>query len=272
MGLESSTENIQKSNTFPLDEYDVTLVDTPGFDDTNISDVDILALIAKYLADEFENRRQISGVIYLHRITDNRMGGTALRNFRMFKELCGGPALANTAIVLNMWNEVNEGIRSARKNELVSKDNFFKPAVTAGAKVLTHDNTVDSAYAVLRHLATRRPRPLLIQTELVSQKKQLCETSAGAALLEDLVKREQKQAEQLRDMQKEIEEAIRKKDEEDRRELEEARRKVDETRRHLLSQQLRMKPVKPVGVRAQRNRRRRLFRGLLCVTSDNLET
>ena len=31
----------------------VKLVDTPGFDDTNVSDADILAMIAKYLTDEY---------------------------------------------------------------------------------------------------------------------------------------------------------------------------------------------------------------------------
>lgn len=48
--LKSCTTDVQLSNTFELDGRSVVLVDTPGFDDTTISDTDILKRIAVYLA------------------------------------------------------------------------------------------------------------------------------------------------------------------------------------------------------------------------------
>lgn len=186
----------------------------------------------------------MSGVIYLHRISDNRMGGTALRNFKMFRELCGPVALSNAAIVLNMWDKVNANVRSAREAELVSKDIFFKPAIDGGAQVFHHENTVKSANEILLWLAKRPPKPLLIQKELVDQRKPIYETSAGVALLGELALKERRHAEQLKEVQREIEEAIRQKDDEDRKELEEARRKLEAARKNILQQQATMRAAK----------------------------
>ena len=49
--LESCTDRVQPYR-FTLDDYDVTLVDLPGFDDTNKSDSDLLIMIANYLSAE----------------------------------------------------------------------------------------------------------------------------------------------------------------------------------------------------------------------------
>lgn len=49
-GLESCTTCVQPSPAFELDGLQVTLVDTPGFDDTNQSDNDILKMLALFLS------------------------------------------------------------------------------------------------------------------------------------------------------------------------------------------------------------------------------
>ena len=50
MHLESCTSEVQLADEFVLDGRAVILIDTPGFDDTNKSDTDILKLIAAFLA------------------------------------------------------------------------------------------------------------------------------------------------------------------------------------------------------------------------------
>ena len=50
MLLESCTAEVQLADKFTLDGRAVTLIDTPGFDDTSKSDVDILKMIAAFLA------------------------------------------------------------------------------------------------------------------------------------------------------------------------------------------------------------------------------
>ena len=50
MNLESCTAEVKLADKFILDGRTVTLIDTPGFDDTSKSDTDILKMIAAYLA------------------------------------------------------------------------------------------------------------------------------------------------------------------------------------------------------------------------------
>ena len=50
MGLESSTAEVQPADKFTLDGRTVALIDTPGFDDTSKSDMDILKMIAAFFA------------------------------------------------------------------------------------------------------------------------------------------------------------------------------------------------------------------------------
>ena len=47
--LESCTDTIQESEEFELDGRRVVLIDTPGFDDTNITDTEVLNSIAAFL-------------------------------------------------------------------------------------------------------------------------------------------------------------------------------------------------------------------------------
>jgi GTPase Era involved in 16S rRNA processing len=46
--LESCTSEVEVANEFTLDGRQVVLIDTPGFDDTDKSDTDILMLIAEH--------------------------------------------------------------------------------------------------------------------------------------------------------------------------------------------------------------------------------
>lgn len=50
MGLESSTTEVQLTDEFTVDGRRVSLVDTPGFDDTSKSDADIMKIIVAFLA------------------------------------------------------------------------------------------------------------------------------------------------------------------------------------------------------------------------------
>ncbi|KAF9259473.1 hypothetical protein L218DRAFT_947600 [Marasmius fiardii PR-910] len=113
--LRSCTSAVQLSPMFTLAGREVILIDTPGFDDTNKSDYDILKMIAAFLATTYEEGHKLTGVIYLHRISDLRMGGIARRNFNMFKELCGESSLKNVAIVTNMWGQMKRHQKEMRE-------------------------------------------------------------------------------------------------------------------------------------------------------------
>ncbi|KAL0057038.1 hypothetical protein AAF712_016342, partial [Marasmius tenuissimus] len=163
------------------------LIDTPGFDDTNKTETEILSMLATYLANMFEQNQKLSGVIYLHRISDVRVGGISARNFRMFRELCGEDTLKNVVIVTNRWEEVPQDIGDAREEELRTKDIFFKPALDKHARMVRHHNTHDSASTIVKSLVRNTPLPLLIQKEMVEEKKLLVETAAGEVVNQDVL-------------------------------------------------------------------------------------
>jgi len=52
--LTSCTAEVQLADEFTLDGQRVLLIDTPGFDDTNVSDAEILEKIAAFLAVTWE--------------------------------------------------------------------------------------------------------------------------------------------------------------------------------------------------------------------------
>ena len=59
--------------------------------------------------------KSFCSLLYFHRISDNRMAGTLLKNLRMFEELCGKDALKNV-ILTTMWDEVDEETGLARES------------------------------------------------------------------------------------------------------------------------------------------------------------
>jgi len=47
----------------------ITLFDTPGFDDTDRSELDVLKETAAFLSHTYKQDVLLSGIIYFHRIT-----------------------------------------------------------------------------------------------------------------------------------------------------------------------------------------------------------
>ena len=70
-------------------ERTVYLIDTPGFDGTNKNDTEVLSEVATWLADSYQSKIRLHGIIFLHRITDNRLQGSAKRTLAMLRKLCG---------------------------------------------------------------------------------------------------------------------------------------------------------------------------------------
>jgi hypothetical protein len=116
----------------------VYLVDTPGFDDTNRSDTEVLRELASWLTRSYTANITLSGIIYLHKISDNRMQGSAKRNLYMFKKLCGDSALKNVILGTTMWDKVSETEGIARERELTSTPDFWGWMMDQGSRVFRH--------------------------------------------------------------------------------------------------------------------------------------
>jgi len=168
----------------------------------------------------YEQGVKLAGIIYVHRISDVRMGGISTRNFKMFRKLCGKDAMKNVLILTNMWGNVRLEDGEAREAELMSQDMFFKPVLDKGGQHCRHYNTLESARHVLRCVIRNHPMALRIQEQLVDEKMELVQTDAGETLNRELNEQARRHAEELQSIRREMADAIRDRDEETRKELE----------------------------------------------------
>ncbi|KAL4065613.1 P-loop containing nucleoside triphosphate hydrolase protein [Scleroderma yunnanense] len=172
----------------PDGERNIVLVDTPGFDDTFVSDTQILRNIAEWLKTTYKRKVLLSGLLYFHRISDNRVAGTPLRNLNMFKELCGKDNFKNVVLVTTMWDEVLEDVGLQREKEL--QDDFWRAMLRLGSATHRFHLTEESAWEIINTISVSLPeerRPLLIQQEMVDENKPLHRTSAGKTVLRSIV-------------------------------------------------------------------------------------
>ncbi|KAJ3570350.1 hypothetical protein NP233_g4464 [Leucocoprinus birnbaumii] len=182
--LASVTSDIQATRVRHRKYGDrIVLVDTPGFDDTHRSDMEILTLINEWLERTYKNDVKLSGLIYLHRITDNRMAGSPLKNLRMFGNLCGDNAASRVILVSTMWEKVDQSIGQRREGQL--KSEFWQGLIERGSSVdrLRNSSSVEAWRVVDSMISTTEQREVvLLQQEVVELERKLNETEAGKAL------------------------------------------------------------------------------------------
>ena len=168
----------------------------------------------------------LAGVIYVHRVSENRFGGVAGRNFNLFRKLCGGSALKNAVLVTNMRGVNTRGISEAREKELSGKN--FKPALDKGAQMVQHHDTTKSAHDIIRRIVRNQPVALQIQRELVDERKDIIDTAAGESISRELREHIRQYQAELKEVRERMVQAQKVKDEVTRRELEEAKRGLEE--------------------------------------------
>lgn len=222
--MKSCTAEVAVAKQFTLDKRPVLLIDTPGFDDTKVSDAQILEKIASFLAVTYEEGSKLAGIIYVHRISDDRFTGVSGKNFKMFRNLCGDSTLKNVILVTNMWGRVDEDVGEAHEKELAEE--HFKPALDKGAQLARHHNTTQSAHEIIRRVMKNDPAPLRIQEELVDEHKNIKETAAGEAVNEETAELLKRHAREMKELREEIRQAMEEKDEMRKQEVEEEVRKV----------------------------------------------
>ena len=175
------------------------------------------------LLNRYERGCKLSGVIYVHRISDKRFTGAARQNFDMFRQLCGDETLKNVVLVTNMWDEVSPEDGQDRENQLSSR--FFKPVLDKGARLARHHNTTESAHNIIRMIIENHPIALQIQRELVDEQRDIVDTTAGEVLNHEINELIRQHQVKLREVQEEMASVLSEKDEEIH-ELEEEKEKM----------------------------------------------
>ncbi|EDR07868.1 uncharacterized protein LACBIDRAFT_294476 [Laccaria bicolor S238N-H82] len=237
--IEPETSDISTFDYAQNDGLEVSLVDTPGFDDNraHMSDSKLLQDLIEFLLKR-RNAKTVNGLIYLHRISDVRFGGTATRNLRMFSRLCGPDAMKNVVILTTRWDETRRDV--AEKTEADLTNSHFKEFVNNGAKVLRHDNTVASARNVISSIMDLPPiGEIKVVNEIVGGRS-LAETDAGRELDSQLTQLKTQHVEDINGLREQYKAARLAQDEEQQAEIKRLRdellaklEKVDKDKKNL---------------------------------------
>jgi hypothetical protein len=189
--------NVETSKVIPypvtIGSKKMTLVDTPGFDDTFQTDMDVLDKIADWLEETYEKKRLLTGILYLHSIEKPRMEGAAMRSVTMFKNLCGEGAFPSVILGTTFWDRVSPSVGDQRLKELVTKTEFWGGMVSQGSSAEKMSRDSGACGRLLLRMANNRKRPLQIQEEMALQGKDVTQTSAGTYVdegLADFIKEE----------------------------------------------------------------------------------
>ncbi|KAL3451860.1 WD40-repeat-containing domain protein [Aspergillus insuetus] len=169
--LESCTEEVGVYESYILKDRTLYLIDTPGFDDTNRSETEVLRELAGWLTS-----------------TNVRMTGSAKRNILTFRKLCGDNALPNVVLATSMWDDVPLDVAIKREKELIEQPEWWGHMISKGSRTFRHDNTRESAITLVKEfLQVAKPTVVLsLQEEMVDGHKTLEQTSAGEDFKEAL--------------------------------------------------------------------------------------
>lgn len=134
----------------------------------------------------YKNNVRLASIIYLHRISDNRMAGSVLKSLELFSKLCGQKALPSVVFATTMWNAVNEETGLRRQREL--EDRFWNEMMENGCRTAHFNTTFASAWDIVGSLddETSKGATLDIQEEMVVSGKMLHETTAFEIIREGI--------------------------------------------------------------------------------------
>ena len=162
------------------------IVDTPGFDDSRISDREVLRTLVTWLESSFRAGEKLGGIIYFHRITDPRMQGSALSNLHTFKQLCGQDWFKNVVLGTSFWGVVDETLGKEREKQLKENGNFWAGMMHHGSQVLRIPETQQEARDLIFRFAGNTASVLQSQRETVIEGKSFEQTAATQQLQREM--------------------------------------------------------------------------------------
>ncbi|KAK6341269.1 hypothetical protein TWF696_008352 [Orbilia brochopaga] len=160
------------------------ILDTPGFDDSYMSDFEILEGLTKELAAIYKDARPLTGIIYVHDISKEKMGKKSHKSLRTFQNLVGETSLKNVVLVTTHWNWFFKGAQTRREEEL--RTTFWSSMLARGSQILRHSGSRRSALRIVKMLLDREPVVIRIVEQTVRDRLPVGQTDAGTIVTDGL--------------------------------------------------------------------------------------
>lgn len=148
----------------------VTLIDTPGFNDTRRTDSEILEILGNYITTATSRNIKLTAVIYIQRIDEPRVRGSAVQSFNLLKKLCGAGYFGNIVLVTVGWSDTGPQVERHIRNEnqLRRTDIYWGEFLKLGATFQRHTGTQASALKIVDHVLTKTPKVIQFQKQLAA--------------------------------------------------------------------------------------------------------
>jgi hypothetical protein len=270
-----------------LDNVRVWLIDTPGFNDTDRSDIDVLNEVAYWLGAVYTQCTKLAGILYLHNITENRFVGSTARSLNMFRKLCGTKNLNSVILATTHWFDKEgkpfpEAQGQKRVRNLIETPQYWGRMISDGCRVERHDGSKDSARNFILKLVDQKIRVVLdIQEQLIDRNMGLEDTGAGQVLQSELIAERTKHEKSLEDLKQTWEAALEENDikwqreiEHDKAEYNKSICKIDQQNKALETNMKKMAEEKEAKIRnleVMMERDRKLHRREMQETSKQIE-
>lgn len=226
---------------------DFWLIDTPGFSDTYLSDAEVLERIVFWLNAAYHKQIQLTGIVYLHSIRQNRVGGSDVRSFQWFHELCGERALRKVLLVTSFWDcvpgQLSHRLAEEREEEL-KRTEYWGNMILLGARTARHYNTRNSGREIIQRLISLRTindrgTHTGVQEEMAAGAR-LDETNVGRNMNRYHEQQSNHFREEIARLERELRERLREVDESHRLELRQQRAEFEQRRTRLREDQTRL--------------------------------
>ncbi|KAI1170257.1 P-loop containing nucleoside triphosphate hydrolase protein [Nemania sp. FL0916] len=257
-GLKSCTKEIN-SACMTWAGSEIRLIDSPGFDDIELNDSDILREIAQYLKLLTKEKQRLTGLLYFYNISHVRAGKSAVRNIRTSRKLVGDNNMNNVILVTTRWDltrDEKEEVVQRRVTELESEDGFWGGMMQYGAR---HEQLKDierDGKRILESLVGKEAVEVQLQSEL-REGLSLVDTAAGQAVNEEIKRLQQEHEREMTSVLKDLEDARSEGHATDIAVLETEREKMEEERQKLKQALLELKDDEIHNLKEQLERQAR---------------
>jgi len=165
--------------------------------------------VLKWLESSFRSGTRLNGLIYLHRIIDPKMQGSALNNMRMFRKLCGPECFGNIILATTFWGDVPAALGAQREKQLKEKDEFWGKMVKKGSETVRLGTAREDGMELLMSIAKKQKITLQSQREMVDEDKSASETAAAQSVHEEVRRQREEFEGRMEEEKKENERRLR---------------------------------------------------------------
>ncbi|KAH6905901.1 P-loop containing nucleoside triphosphate hydrolase protein [Coprinopsis sp. MPI-PUGE-AT-0042] len=160
----------------------VVLVDTPGLFGGDLNELATLEQISSWLKPKDGLERRLTGIVYLHDMTQKRLQRETKLSLDLFRKICGENSCPKTVLVKTQWPRPPDG-QSLERGKGLDSD-FFKTMTTAGAKCMDIRDGVTERNVIEYILTNAVAQDIILelQRELQVKGTTLANTAAGREL------------------------------------------------------------------------------------------